>query len=89
MNMCAACGDQWKSRKPTSYDTGAKSTPIISEMQLLSHHGKKTIQLFFCDKHGNSGLRNCTKYTNGTGILKIRNVIKNSWRNASTIGVVV
>ena len=88
-DSCAACGDQWKTREPTRYDTGAKSIPMIFGMQLLSHHGKKRIKLMFCDKHGNNpGLRNCTKYMNGSGILKIRNVIKNSWRNAEKIGVV-
>lgn len=86
--QCAACGDQWKTRKNTSYDTGAKSIPIISGFQLLSHHGKKTIKLFFCDKHGNN-LRQVTRYMNKTGILKIRNVIKNTWKSAEKIGVVV
>jgi len=85
---CAACGDQWVTRKNTSYDTGSKSIPIISGFELLSDHGKKRIQLYFCDKHGNN-LRQVTRYMNKTGILKIRNVIKNTWRTAAKIGVVV
>lgn len=85
-DSCASCGDSWKSREPTSYETGAKSISIISEMQLLSHHGKKRIKLMFCDKHGNN-LRAVTKYMNKTGVLKIRNVITNKWRYASTLGV--
>ena len=89
-DSCAACNDQWKTRKGEVYSTGAKTIPMIFGMQLLSHHGKKRIKLIFCDKHGNNpGLRNCTKYMNGTGILKIRNVITNKWRYASTLGVVV
>jgi len=89
-DTCVACGDDWKTRPPTAYSTGAKSLPTIFGMQLLSHHGKKTIKLYFCDKHGNNpGLRNCTKYMNGSGILKIRNVITNTWRMATKIGVVV
>ena len=90
MDNCAACGNQWKTRGDSVFPTGAKTVPMIFGMQLLSHHGKKIIKLMFCDKHGNnSGLRNCTKYMNGSGILKIRNVITNTWRSAARIGVVV
>lgn len=86
--QCAACGDQWETREPTVFDKGVKSIPIISGFQLLSHHGKKIIQLYLCDKHGNN-LRQVTKYMNKTGILKIRNVIKNTWKSAEKIGVTV
>lgn len=89
-DQCAACGVQWITKKPTSYkDLGSKSIPIIMGMQLLSDHGKKRIKLFFCDKHGNGSLRHVTRYVNRTGILQIRNVITNRWRNAEKIGVVV
>lgn len=88
LDNCASCGEQWKTRERAVYDTGAKSIPIISGFQLLSHHGKKRIKLNFCDKHGNN-LRQVTRYMNKTGILKIRNVIKNTWRTAEKIGVAV
>lgn len=89
-DQCVACGNQWKTRKMTIYDTGAKSSPMIFAMTMLSHHGKKRIKLMFCDKHGNDpGLRNCIKYINGTGILKIRNVISNTWRMATKLGILV
>jgi len=87
-DSCAACGDQWKTRLPDTFDMGVKSIPQVSGMQLLSHHGKKRIKLVFCDKHGNN-LRQITKYMNKTGVLKIRNVITNSWRYATKIGVVI
>lgn len=86
---CAACGNQWKTRKGKVFSTGAKTVPMIFGMQLLSDHGKKRIKLMFCDKHGNSYLRHATRYVNGTGVLQIRNVITNRWRNAEKIGVVV
>jgi len=90
--LCAACSKQWKTRDPTLYKNGenpdTKSIPMISGVQLLSHHGKKKFKLMFCDKHLNN-LRHVTKYMNGSGILKIRNVITNKWRNASTLGNVV
>ena len=90
MDKCAACGNQWRTRGDDVFSTGVKTTPIIFGMQLLSHHGKKRIKLMFCDKHGNNpGLRNCTKFMNGSGILKIRNVITNTWRSAARIGVVI
>ena len=88
-DRCAACGVQWKNRKPEIYKTGTKTIPTIFGMQMLSHYGKKRIQLYFCDKHGNQGLKNCTKYMNNTGILKIRNTIKNTWRIATKIGVTI
>lgn len=87
-NKCAACGDQWENRIGEVYSTGAKTIPFVSAFQLLSHHGKKKIKLTFCDKHGNN-LRAVTKYMNGSGILKIRNVITNNWKSAEKIGVVV
>lgn len=87
---CVCCGDDYKTRKPTSYkDLGSKSTPIIFGMQMLSEFGAKTIKLLFCDKHGNGSLRYVTKYVNGTGVLQIKNVITNRWRNAEKLGVVV
>lgn len=89
MTDCASCGEEWKTRKPTSYDTGAKSIPIVFGMQLLSEFGAKIIKLFFCDKHGNKKLRHVIRYVNGTGVLQIRNVITNRWQNAEKIGVVV
>jgi len=89
-DSCAACGDQWKTRKWEVFSSSAKTRPMIFGMQLLSDHGKKRIKLMFCDKHGNNpGFRNVIKYMNGSRILKIRNVIKNSWRSAEKIGVVV
>ena len=87
-DSCAACGNQWKTRLPEVFGTGSKSIPMISGAQLLSHHGKKRIKLVFCDKHLRN-LRHVTKYMNKTGILKIRNVITNKWRYASTLGDVV
>ena len=87
-NYCAACGDQWKDRKGEVFSTGAKTIPFVSSFLLFSHHGKKTIKLIFCDKHGNN-LRQVTKFMNGSGILKIRNVITNTWRMATKIGDVV
>ena len=87
-DSCAACGDQWKDRIGDVFSTGAKTIPFVSSFQLLSHHGKKRIKLFFCDKHGNN-LRAVTRYMNKTGILKIRNVITNSWKSADKIGVVI
>ena len=87
-DSCASCGEQWKTRIGDVFSTSAKSIPFVSNFQLLSHHGKKTIKLVFCDKHGNN-LRQVTKFMNGSGILKIRNVIKNSWKSADKIGVVV
>ena len=85
---CASCGDDWKDRPPTSYkDIGSKSTPIIFGMQLLSEFGEKRIKLNFCDKHGNNpGFRHTVRYVNGTGVLQIRNVKSNRWRNAEKIG---
>lgn len=82
---CAACGDQWKTRIGDVFSTGAKTIPFVSNFLLLSHHGKKRINLIFCDKHGNN-LRQVVKFMNGSGILKIRNVITNTWRNATTVG---
>ena len=88
-NNCVCCGDDWKSRPQTRYDTGEKTTPIISGMQLLSEFGQKRIKLMFCDKHGNNpGLRNATRNVNVTNVLQIRNVKTNRWRNAEKIGVV-
>jgi len=88
--QCAACEDQWKTRKGKVFSTGAKTIPMIFGMQLLSKFGKKRIKLMFCDKHGNNpGFRHATRYVNGTGVLQIRNVITNRWRNAEKIGVVV
>ena len=87
-DLCAACDNQWKKRKPESFDTGTKSIPMICGVELLSHHGKKRIKLIFCDKHLRN-LRQVTKYMNKTGILKIRNVITNKWRYASILGDVV
>lgn len=89
-DQCAACGDQWKTRKDKVLPSGAKTVPMIFGMQLLSDYSKKRIQLAFCDKHGNNPeFRRCTRYLNGSGVLQIRNVIKNSQRNAEKIGVVV
>jgi len=90
LEECASCGNYWKSRPPTKYDISAKSIPMIFGMQLLSEFGKKRIKLMFCDKHGNNpGLRHATRYVNGSGVLQIRNVKTNRWRNAEKIGVVV
>ena len=89
-DLCASCGDEWKNRKPEIYGYGAKTTPTIFGMQLLSEFGAKRIKLYFCDKHGNSpGLRHAARYLNGTGVLQIRNVITNRWKNAEKVGVVV
>lgn len=88
VDNCAVCGDQWKTREPESFDTGAKSIPMICGTRLTSHHGKKTIKLLFCDKHFRN-LRHVTKYMIKTGVLKIRNIITNKWRYASALGVVV
>ena len=85
---CAACGVQWRDRNKDVFSTGAKTTPFVSQFDLLSHHGKKKFKLTFCDKHLKN-LRHVTKYMNGSGILKIRNVITNKWRNASALGDVV
>ena len=87
-DSCAACGNQWKTRKLEVFGTGAKPLPIISGSQLLSHHGKKRIKLLFCDKHLRN-LRDVTRYMNKTNVLKIRNIITNKWRYASTLGVAV
>ncbi len=87
-DSCAACGNQWKNREPEKTFTDKKSIPMISGAQLLSHHGKKTIKLKFCDKHLRN-LRHVTRYMNKTGVLKIRNVITNKWRYALTLGDVV
>ena len=87
-DSCAACVDQWKTRLPEAFTTGAKCTPMFSGAQLLSHHGKKRIKLLFCDKHLRN-LRQVTRYMNKTGVLKIRNVITNKWRYASKLGVAV
>ncbi len=84
--FCAACGVQWKTRKPESTFTDEKSIPMICGAELLSHHGKKTIKLLFCDKHFRN-LRYVIKHMNKTDVLKIRNVITNKWRYASTLGV--
>ncbi len=87
---CVCCGLEWYDKKLTSYSTGAKSILMIRVMQLLSKFGKQRIELMFCDKHGNNpGLRHATRYVNGTGVLQIRNVKSNRWRNAEKIGVVV
>lgn len=83
---CAACGDQWVDRPGDVFSTGAKTIPFVSNFVLLSHHGQKRINLIFCDKHGNN-LSQVVKFMNGSGILKIRNVITNSWRNATTVGI--
>jgi len=89
-DKCVVCGDQWKTRKMTTYETGAKSIPIIFGIEMLSHNGKRRINLRFCDRHGNyPRLRYCVKYTNKTGILKIRNVISHTWRTATKLGVSV
>lgn len=89
--QCASCGDEYKNRKSTSYkDLGSKSIPMISKMELLSEFGKKRIKLMFCDKHGNYPyLRDALRYVNRTGVLQVRNVITNRWRNAEKIGDVV
>lgn len=89
LDNCAACGDQWRTRKGEVYSTGTKTVPMIFGMQLLSKFGRQRIKLMFCDKHGNSGLRYATRHVNGTGVLQIRNVKTNRWRNAEKIGVVV
>lgn len=86
-DSCAACGDDYKTREPTIYDMGVKSTPIIFGMVLSSEFYKKNIQLYFCDKHGNGSLRHVTRYLKG--VLQIRNVKTNRWRKAEKIGVVV
>lgn len=86
-DQCASCGEQWKDRIGDVFSTGAKTIPFVSNFLLLSHHGKKRIKLIFCDKHGNN-LRQVTRYMNKTGILKIRNVITNNWKNATTVGKV-
>ena len=89
-DSCAACNMEWKSRKGEVFLTGAKTTPMIFGMQLLSEFGAKRIKLMFCDKHGNNpGFRHATRYVNGTGVLQIRNVKTNRWRTAEKIGVVV
>ena len=92
--LCAACGEQWKDRESTLYKNGenpdTKSTSMIHGIILASNFYKKKIQLYFCDKHfSNPGFRNVIRYVNGTGLLQIRNVITNRWRNAEKIGVVV
>ena len=90
MTYCASCGDEWKSRKPTRYNTGTKTIPFIFGMQLLSEFGAKRIVLMFCDKHGNfPEFRHAIRYVNGTGVLQIRNVKSNKWRNAEKVGVVI
>ena len=90
LKECVSCGNDWKSRKPTRYDTDTKTIPMIFEMQILSEFGKKRIKLIFCDMHGNNpGFRHATRFVNGTGVLQIRNVKTNRWRNAEKIGVVV
>jgi len=88
-SKCVSCGDEWYNRKPTSYPNGVKSIPIITGMQLLSDFGKKRINLVLCNLHANSGLRNITRYLNGTGILQIKNVSTNRWENAEKLGDVV
>lgn len=87
-DSCVACGVQWMERPGEVFSTGAKTIPFVSLFELISHHGKKRIKLTFCDKHGNN-LRQVTRYMNKTGVLKIRNVITNTWRMATKIGVVV
>ncbi len=90
IDSCASCGDDWKNREPTIHNTGAKSIPMIFGMQLLSEHGKKRIELNFCDKHGNNpGFKHAVRYVNVTGVLQVRNVNTNRWRSAEKIGVVV
>ena len=84
---CVCCGDDYTNMKPTSYPTGAKSIPFVSEMQLLSKYGKQKIKLAFCDKHGNN-LRACTRITN-KGILQIRNTNSMRWNNAEKLGIVI
>lgn len=89
-DSCAACDDEWKTRKGEVYSTSAKTIPMIFGMHLLSKFGKKRIKLMFCDKHGNNpGFRHAIRHVNGTGVLQIRNVKTNRWRNAEKIGVVV
>ena len=87
---CVCCGLDWITRKKEVFFTGVKTTPIIFEMQMLSEFGRQRIKLYFCDKHGNNpGFRHATRFVNGTGVLQIRNVITNRWRNAENIGAVV
>jgi len=88
-DKCASCGDDWKTRKGEVFPKSAKTIPKIFGMQLLSKFGRQRIKLLFCDKHGNANLRHVTRNVNGTGVLQIRNVKTNRWRNAETIGVVV
>lgn len=90
LENCAACGEQWKNRKPKVYSTGAKIIPMIFGMQLLSEFGAKRIKLMFCDKHRNNPyFRHVIRHVNETNVLQIRNVKSNRWRNAEKIGVVV
>ena len=49
---CASCGMQWQSRKPTSYDTGAKSIPIISNHQMIGNKQGEYVDVLLCDLHG-------------------------------------
>ena len=86
-DSCVVCGNQWKTRESEICSTGTKSIPMICKMELLSHYGKKKIELKFCDKHFRN-IRQVTRYMNKTGILKIRNIITNKWRDASTLGIV-
>jgi len=87
-DRCVCCGDQWKDRADDTYSTGAKSRSFMVGMQLTSYHGKKRINLRFCNKHANNHVQ-VTRFALGNGMLQIRNVVSNVWRNASRLGRVV
>jgi len=88
---CVCCVEEWKTRKNTSYENlGSKSIPFVFGIEMISKFGVQRIKLLFCDLHGNnSEFRRVIRYVNETGVLQIRNVNTNRWRNAEKIGVVV
>lgn len=83
-DQCVVCKDDWKERKNTPYNTGAKSIPMLFGMQLKS--GSDRVRLVFCDKHGNNHMA-YTKLVKG--ILKIRNIRTGKWNFAKRLGDVV
>lgn len=81
---CVCCGLGWKDRKPTSYETGAKSIPMIYTMSLIVNKIGKHIKLVFCDKHGNHHLT-YTKTIRGN--LYVTNTKTRKMRKAAPLGV--
>ena len=84
---CAACGLEWKNRKPTSYpNLGSKSIPFVSNFRLIESIKGEHVNLQFCNLHGN-GLGEVTRYINGK--LEIKNTATNRWKKAKKLEVTI